>query len=190
MPEAAMQTTERQRLLDAIMAWIKSHERLVLLAAVGFQVTFLVAMIAVRFTTLLTGEMILVRVVPVDPRDLFRGDYVVLGYEFSRAPPSIEGLPGAYRPEWLGRTVYVTLVPEEDVKHWRAEKFSIQRPGSGKYLQGRIVGPGRLEFGIESYYVQEGQGHDYERALRSRRLSAEIAVAADGKAALRGLRIE
>ena len=53
-----------------------------------------------------------------------------------------------------------------------------------------ITGPGRLEFGIEAYYLQEGQGSKYEEAMRDHRLAAEIAVTADGRAALLGLRIE
>jgi uncharacterized membrane-anchored protein len=193
MPDAAIQVAEPRSRFDSLMAWLKGHERLVLLAAVGFQVIVLIAMIGMRLTPLLTADTILVHVAPVDPRDLFRGDYVILSYEFSRVPNTIEGLPGSHwqhGQEWLGRTVYVTLVPEPDGKHWRSEKFSIYQPSSGKYLRGRIVAPGRLEFGIESYYLQEGKGYQYEEAILIGRLSAEIAVTADGQAALRGLRVE
>ena len=42
------------------------------------------AMMVRPLMTLTTGETILLRVVPVDPRDLFRGDYVILSYEISR----------------------------------------------------------------------------------------------------------
>lgn len=194
MSDPVIQDVEPTTPVDCFIAWIKGHERRVLVAAAAFQVLFLVAMIGLRVTPLLAGDTIFVRVVPVDPRDLFRGDYVVLGYDFSRVPPTgIEGLADSdwqREQQWLGLTIYVTLVPEPDGKHWRAERFSISQPTSGKYLRGRITGPGRLEFGIEAYYLQEGQGSKYEEALRDRRLAAEIAVTADGQAALRGLRIE
>ena len=194
MPDPVIQGVEPPSRTDGFLAWIKGHERLVLLAAAAFQVIFLVAMIGLRVTPLLAGDTIFVRVVPVDPRDLFRGDYVVLGYDFSRVPPArIDGLEESYgqqEQQWLGLPVYVTLVLEPDGKHWRAEKFSISEPTSGKYLRGRITGPGRLEFGIEAYYLQEGQGSKYEEAMRDHRLAAEISVTADGHAALRGLRIE
>jgi GDYXXLXY motif protein len=49
---------------------------------------------------------------------------------------------------------------------------------------------GSLQFGIESYYVQEGIGRRYEQAIRDRHLSAELAVTSSGQAALRNLRIE
>jgi uncharacterized membrane-anchored protein len=194
VPDPVIQGVQPPSRADGFLAWIKGRERLVLLAVVAFQVIVLVAMIGLRVTPLLVGDTIFVRVVPVDPRDLFRGDYVILDYDFSRVPPArIEGLTDSdwqREQQGLGLTVYVTLVPELDGKHWRAEKFSISQPTSGKYLRGRITGPGRLEFGIEAYYLQEGQGSKYEEAMRDHRLAAEIVVTADGHAALRGLRIE
>jgi uncharacterized membrane-anchored protein len=199
MPDARSRRTGRLSAavagLQRAIEWLKRRERSVLLAAAGFQVLVLLAMIGLHALPLLAGETILVRVVPVDPRDLFRGDYVVLGYEFSVIPPEgIEGLPADLHRrdarEWQGRTVYVSLVPEEDGKHWRSEKVSIHQPSSGKYIRGRIAGSGRLEFGIEAFYLQEGRGLEYEEAIRDQRLSAAIAVTSNGEAALRDLRIE
>jgi len=77
-----------------------------------------------------------------------------------------------------------------DGRHWRADKFSTTCPASGKYLRGTITGYNRIECGIESYYVQEGTGRKYEQAIRSQKLSAEVAVTSDGQATLRALRIE
>ncbi len=48
----------------------------------------------------------------------------------------------------------------------------------------------RIEFGIESYFVEEGKGRDIERAIRDKKVSAEVALTVDGKAALKGLKIE
>jgi uncharacterized membrane-anchored protein len=59
-----------------------------------------------------------------------------------------------------------------------------------KSIRGTLLDRFRIEFGIESYFVQEGKGKEYEDAIRSRRLSAEVALTPDGHAALRGLRIE
>jgi len=178
---------------DRAFGWLKRRELFILVLAVGLQVVVLGAMIAERARPLLTGDTILLRVVPVDPRDLFRGDYVILSYDFSRVPPGgIVGLPqsGYNRRDWQGRTVYVSLAAEPDGRHWRANKYSTTRPTSGKYLCGTITGYHRIECGIESYYVQEGTGREYERAIRNRKLSAEVAVTADGQATLKALRIE
>lgn len=181
--------------LERLLVQLKSRERLVLLLAVGFQMAVLLTMIALRTAPLLTGGTILVRVAPLDPRDFFRGDYVVLGYEFSRIPSEgIEGLPQersrANADQWLGKDVYVALVPDTDGRHWRAKTMSIHKPTEGAYIRGVLTNFSRLEFGIEAYYVQEGEGKKYEEAMRNHQLSAELAVTADGQAVLRGLRIE
>jgi uncharacterized membrane-anchored protein len=131
----------------------------------------------------------------VDPRELFRGEYVMLSYGFSRIPAGgIEGVPqdprGPDLRNWQDRTVYVSLAAESDGRHWRAEQVSIRRPAGGRYIRGRITRWGLIEFGIEAYYVQEGKGREYEAAVRNRRLSAEVAVAPGGYASLRSLRIE
>ncbi len=183
--------------LERIIDWLRSHERLLLLLGLGFQMVVLVGMTASRAIPYWTGDTVLLRVIPVDPRDIFRGDYVILGYEFSQLPPGgVAGLaPPNSRQEAIearGRTIYVSLVPEADGVHYRAETFSLTPPPSGKYLRGTIQMQGRnqLEFGIESYYVQEGQGRAYENAIRTRRLSAEVSIAPSGQAVLKGLRIE
>ena len=127
------------------------------------------------------AQTALLKVEPVDPRDLLRGDYVTLGYAISRTPP------GNYQ---AGQAVYVTLVPESNGRHYHAGEFLHGPPASGLFIRGTAQGNGRAAYGIESYYVQEGTGHDYEHAVRSRRLWAEVALARDGNAALRGLVIE
>lgn len=185
---------------DAIIAWFKDHDRTILIGAVLFQVLVLLGMAVPRGKTLLTGETVLLRVVPVDPRDLLRGDYVILSYEISRVPPAgVVGLfgPGGGRPnisdvdQGRGRTVYVTLIPEPDGRHYRRGRVSIDPPAPGvKYIRGTLLNRSSIQFGIESYFVQEGKGKEYEDAMRSRRLSAEVALTPDGSAAVRGLRIE
>jgi uncharacterized membrane-anchored protein len=188
MPEAIVQP------ISDLLSWLKGRERKVLLVTVIAQIVILLGMIAVRAIPLLTGRTVLVRVQPVDPRDLFRGDYVILSYAFSRVPQQgIEGLSEKERGSWTkmeGRTVYVPLVPDSVPGHWRGDKATVVKPASGPFLKGQIPRYGPIQFGIESYYVQEGAGHQYEQAIRNRKLSAELAVTSSGQAALRGLRIE
>jgi uncharacterized membrane-anchored protein len=177
-----------------VLGWLKARERKVLVVTVAAQLLILLGMIAMRAVPLVTGQTVLVRVVPVDPRDLFRGDYVILSYEFSRIPPQgVEGLSVAERGKrsrWEGRTVYVPLVPDSNRVHWRAEKVTVLKPAAGPFLRGQMSSHGSLEFGIEAYYVKEGTGLRYEQAIRDRQLSAELAVTSSGQAALRSLRIE
>jgi uncharacterized membrane-anchored protein len=156
-------------------------DRLALAAAVVLQLSILVAMILGRTVPYVGAQTVLLRVEPVDPRDMFRGDYVTLGYEISRIPGR------KFEP---GQTVYVTLVPETDGRHYRAGEFLADPPASGIFIWGIAQAAGRATYGIESFYVQEGTGHDYENAVRNRRLWAEIALDSRGTPALKRLVIE
>jgi uncharacterized membrane-anchored protein len=174
-----------------IVDWLKARERPLLAITAAAQILVLVGMIVMRSIPYFTGQTVLLRVQPVDPRDMFRGDYVILGYEFSRLPPGgIRGLPKTESASFRNQPVYVSLVAEPDGVHYRAGAWSTTPPVNGLYLRGTVVGSNQAEFGIESYFVQEGRGHDYEDAIRNRHLSAEVTVAPDGQAAVRALRIE
>ena len=177
-----------------VFGWLKARERKILLITVAAQLVILVGMIALRAVPLVTGQTVLVRVQPVDPRDMFRGDYVILSYDFSRVPEDgIEGLLEKERGSWKkleGRTVYVPLLPDSVPGHWRAEKATVLKPGTGVFLKGQMERYGSVKFGIEAYYVEEGTGRRYEQAIRDRQLSAELAVTSSGQAVLKGLRIE
>ena len=167
-----------------IWSWIQRRERVLLMLAVTFQLGVLGSMIAQSGWTHLTDDTILFRVVPVDPRDMFRGDYVILRYEFSNISPTGTDLYGA---ELAGREIYVTLVADSDGRHWSATSAAFERPASGRYMKGKVAGPGNIEFGIESFFVQEGKGKDYEEARAARHLSAEVALTEDGVASLKRL---
>lgn len=170
---------------DRLVTAVKGWEKGVLLSGIGIQLVFLLGMTAFRAYALQRGDVYYVRVQPVDPRDLFRGDYVILSYSFSRLPSELWANPQA-QP---GRNIYATLVPEGDGTHWQARSYRFTPPQDGPYMRGKIVGSGRIEYGIESFFVQEGQGHRYEQAARSGRLTAEIAVSPDGQAVLRNLHV-
>jgi uncharacterized membrane-anchored protein len=116
---------------------------------------------------------------PVDPRDLFRGDYVTLSYDVSRVP--------SFAP---GQAVYVQLVPEPDGLHHHQGGVATSPFATGVSLRGRVLRPGLAGFGLEQFFVPEGQGRDYERAVRQRRLWAEVVIAPDGQGALRRLVVE
>ncbi len=174
--------------LDRSCSVVKNQQRSILFFGAAFQLVVLLTIIATPLHTLMTGDTILLRVVPVDPRDMFRGDYVILSYEFSQVPA--KGIKGLNPNDNQGRTVYVTLVPAEDGKHWQASRFTLKKPDTGKFLRGKITDWNRIAFGIESYFVQEGKGLKFEQAARSKNLSAEIALNKNGYAVLKRLLID
>ena len=172
---------------SGVWDWIHRRERVLLILAVVFQLLVLGSMIVQSGWTHFTGDTVLFRVVPVDPRDMFRGDYVILRYEFSGLRP----VGGTISDESSnGQEVFVVLALDADGRHWRGTSASFDRPAMGRFIKGKVVGPGRIEFGIESFFVQEGKGKEYEDARNAHRLSAEVALTEDGEASLKRLVLE
>jgi uncharacterized membrane-anchored protein len=127
---------------------------------------------------LASGDDIRLQVQPVDPLDFFRGEYVALQYPISRLP-----LDGT---RWEGGdTVYVPLRKVDG--HWTGDKGFPEKPRAGAFIQGRLQSGGGVEYGIETFFVEEGQARRYEEAMFDRRLYADVVIDDDGKARLKDL---
>jgi uncharacterized membrane-anchored protein len=154
-------------------------------AAVAAQVAVLAAMGIPRARDVRDGIRVTLPVVPVDPDDLFRGEYVRLGYDISRRDlPNWEGPPAV-----AGQEVWVRLEPKG--ASWAATLSRASRgadkPGA-VWLRGRREGSQlRPVYGLEEFYVRQGRGPGIERAVRSHAIYAEFAVAADGTGTLTAL---
>ncbi|MGA0134248.1 MAG: GDYXXLXY domain-containing protein [Opitutales bacterium] len=153
-----------------------------------------------------TGERFLLRCRALDPRDLMKGDYVILGYEFSnptqddisRLNNEWSALNGGESgtsnqvPYWnLPDDTEVFLPLKVDAKGVAgAGAPTLNRPASGPYLRGHAGSRrfGLVRFGIEAFYVEEGKGKEWEKLRNEGRLVAEIGVLPDGRAGLVGLR--
>lgn len=172
---------------------------LALAAVAAVQSGVLAYMVYDRVSLLKSGREITIDVVPVDPRSLFRGDYVILNYPLSQVPLDASNeLP---RP---GEIVYVTIAKRND--GWETVAVGDRHPGEAgeerAVLKGRIerswVGGGggerraqaRVRYGIESYFVPEGEGKELERQVRDRKIAALVAVGRDGTAAIKGLVVD
>lgn len=168
--------------------------------AVLLQILVLGYMAGEREYILQNGAIIYLRTAPIDPRDLFRGNYVRLNYEISNIPA--HRLPSGDTSDLAkGRKVYVIL-KENSNGLYELDHVSLDQPPSGIYLIGRsayhyrhrrIDHPLRLNYGIEAYFVQQGKGRRIEQRLGSRSqlqvpLEMQIAVGRNGKAVIKGHR--
>jgi uncharacterized membrane-anchored protein len=157
----------------------------VLVAVLQFAV--LGAMVANEMKPHVTGTTIRVTTVPVDPRDLLRGDYVILRYEFSNA----SSIPGYYGNHETEETVFVAMQQKGDL--WKPVSVSRTRPKEGVALRG-VLKPhsNEIVYGIESYFVQEGTGKAIEDAMRRNRESVivELTVAPNGKASIKTVHVQ
>ena len=172
-----------------------------IVAAIIMQVLVLAYMAGEREHILHSGTMIQLRTAPVDPRDIFRGDYVRLSYEISRI--AANDIKDAEDNEKIkkGRKIFVGLEKGPDGLH-RMTQAQFQRPQTGLYLTGRIPNrfqisqPGRpisVKYGIEAYFVEQGAGRAIEKQRGSRTeaqvpLEMAIAVGSNGKSVIKGYR--
>ncbi len=136
--------------------------------------------VAYKENTLRTGTEVILQTAPIDPRDFFRGDYVILNYDIS----SLQNIPmdRAFAP---GDTIYVSLQLNENIA--RAVAAAHEEP-EGLFIKGKVVDswqPGiRVEYGIESYFVPEGTGHEVERESN---LTVKVAIDKSGHALIKHL---
>jgi uncharacterized membrane-anchored protein len=123
---------------------------------VGLQLLFFAAWAGREQARLASGASILVKVVPVDPRDLLRGQYLHLGYEFSR--PWDSTVARVNVP--LGAPVWVVL--QRDGAFHVPKRLLLSRPAAldsdAVVISGRSTrwSGSWYEFGVEQYFVPEG----------------------------------
>jgi uncharacterized membrane-anchored protein len=164
------------------------------------QIGFLSWMIAGRAAILRDGREVLLKVEPVDPRDLLRGDYVRLGYEISRIPVAMIGnLPAG--AEWTEEGPVFVRVRKDGDGIWRTVSASLYEAAPtpsgdgevdirGMVDDGRSLGQGdtlSIDYGIERFYLPEGEGLAIERDMRVRSFGIVAAVAEDGTAQIKAL---
>ena len=155
------------------------------------------SIIAGRIALLSAGHEITLKTVPVDPRDLFRGDYVILNFAISRVE-----LADVPHPDTIDELdeVFVIISPQDD--DWAVFSLSEAMPDTMPpgaqvlradvdYLSGEGANrTARLRYGVESYFVPEGTGRDLEKLVRDKALSVIVAVGPGGRAAIKGLVID
>ena len=184
--------------LQATAAWPRTGPLVGLVAVV--LTAILGWMVWDRVSLLRNGREIVLPVTPVDPRSLFRGDYVILGYDISQVPAPAIANGSAPKP---GQKFYVTLERGADGA-WKPVETAIVHPGASAgdriVLQGRLdqhtwrrprtAEPLRLRYGIESFFLPEDTGRDLEALVRDKKIAARIAVDSKGRVAIKGLLVD
>ena len=164
------------------------------------QIGFLSWIIAGRAAILRNGKEVLVKVQPVDPRDLLRGDYIFLNNSISRIPVKLianvpqgasssddgpivvrlkKGADGYWQPmaAWFGRAPAPPGADEADIAGHVNAGWGLQEPDA-------TIEP---DYGIGRFYVPEGEGMAIQNDMRVRPFSIKLALAADGTAQIKAL---
>jgi uncharacterized membrane-anchored protein len=163
------------------------------------QIAFLSWIIAGRAAILRNGQEVLLKVEPIDPRDLLRGDYVRLGYEIRDVPVKLvtNAPSGEFVPE--DGPIFVRLGRDSD-GYWRPRSATLGEPQGqppageidirGMVSGGWTLGPDAsfsVDYGIDRFYVPEGEGRAIETDMRERPFGILAAVAGDGSAQIKAL---
>lgn len=159
--------------------------------AASLQTAVLGYMVEGRASILRNGADIRLKTLPVDPRDLLRGDYVILSYAISTIPKSIvtgevpkvngrERLIVRLKPGTDGlwtatEASFGTLAPEEGSVLLRTQPFDYYSVTDGVLPDSLFV-----SYGLERYYVPEGEGKVLEDARNQEELEVEARVSKDG----------
>lgn len=150
------------------------------IAVLAAQTLLLVMLIAKQEYVLAAPTTVLLETAPVDPRDLLRGDYVILSYKVSSLTNSLWATAPAGKVS-PGLPVFVSLEPRGEFHE--AVLISATRPEPAPnrvVIQGRTQqnwgnNQVRVEYGLERYYVKEGTGNPRGK------LTVQVAVSAEGK---------
>ena len=161
------------------------------LVAAALQTAVLVYMVESRASILRDGADIRLKTLPVDPRDLLRGDYVILSYPISTIQRSIvtgavPKEPGRYRLSvrlkpgsdglWSATEAgFGELAAQEGTVVLRTLPFDHYIASDGGMPETLFV-----SYGIERYYVPEGEGRVLEEARNQEALEVEARVSAAG----------
>jgi uncharacterized membrane-anchored protein len=180
--------------------WQRIPKAVLFGAAVVLQCALLILMVADRVRILREGREVTLQTQPVDPRDLLRGDYVVLGYDISQLPAgALAGQPTAER----NPVVFVKLAPDANGLYQaasvHAEPVTVTAPEV--LIRGRIAHSCgstnrtfcdklQIRYGLESYFVPEGAGKTLEQARNQQKLRVVAAVLPSGHAAIKRLLLD
>ncbi|MFN3635628.1 MAG: GDYXXLXY domain-containing protein [Rhizobium rhizophilum] len=157
-------------------------------------------MIEGRASILRSGTEVLLKTAPVDPRDLLRGDYVILTYDISTI--STTSVTGTRPDTGEVARLHVRLKPGTD-GFWIVADASFdplaEEAGSVVLLSQPVTiydwewsnaGNLTVSYGIERFYVPEGEGRPIEDGRNQGRVSVAARVSADGQAQIRALMLD
>ena len=169
------------------MSRLRAHPRLATFAVlVMLQALVIIGFVVREERVRATGREIVLKAMPVDPRDLLRGDYVILGYEAQTLGTHLLHGPDVT----VGERVYVTL--ERQDRYWVPTAYQAAASGkpSGAVYLTAIVGSRsstgiRVDYpNLDRYYVPQGTGN------LPKPPDAFVIVDGDGNARLARLEID
>jgi uncharacterized membrane-anchored protein len=183
---------------------LRSMTKYLVLFAVLAQLLVLAWMAGEREWIFRTGQVVYLRTAPIDPRDLFRGDFVRLQYEINsvraeQLEPTLRTAPSERKRHEI---MYTRLQPAGEGLYESAGTSATQ-PTEGIFIRGRTEDQWRMgwrgaghtfvRYGIEQLFVEQGSGKAIEERRGTRDglqvpMEVEAAIGTSGTAVIRGYR--
>jgi len=160
-----------------------------LIGIIALQIILLLSIVGKYQYIALTGTPITLKTAPIDPTDLFYGEYVTLHYEVNEIER--QNVQDLLTVADHGKTVYVLLAQSEH-PWYEPVSVTLERPepaGNQAVIKGvlQYLADDRIhiEYGWERYYVPENTGRGIEQ---KQSLLADLRVGDTGEAVLVNIR--
>lgn len=154
---------------------------LIILLQLGLIALPLVERLRVHFL----GQEVRLEVRPVDPRDLLRGDYVIINLAITRLDAALPGLDRAIK---VGDLVYVELAADSAGVFQPVAVHAEPEAAKGPVIAGtaqssRSAGATlQVDYGIDAFFVPEGEGRAIETTAPER-INLVISLDKSGRSA-------
>lgn len=165
-------------------------KKTIFILIVVFQIVVLTFITGSYYAVDFFGKEITLEAEPVDPRDIFYGDYVILRYEIQTLDRSL--WKGEGQPDEEQR-LFVKLEP--DGEFYSATGLFAEKPdtsGDEVVLEAELRHDRSneyfVEYGLERYYVPEGTGGRLEEQREG--MTVDIRVAPWGQAKIKELHVK
>ena len=179
---------------------LNPFQRLVLI--LGLFCTIILGLVAKAEVQKTQSHPIVLATRPVDPRSLFQGDYVVLNYDISNLEAGLFDKNPIIAP--AGTHVFVVLRQQEGSEIWQPVHASFNKPileAGQQMIKGRVIyttstAPVRVSYGLEQYFVPEGEGAWIENLRwrlpsdKPQPITVRVLVDAEGNALIDALLLE
>ena len=169
-------------MLEIVKDWNPANKRFLVIGltlTISFQMLVLVTEYLSSVWPLWFGSPVTLKTAPVDPRSLFRGNYVRLNYDISTIDK------GLTQEDFKKNSVgYVALKQEGDV--FVATGLYHEKPDSTLFIRGRVVpqrNSYRMKYGIEAYFMPKEKALLAEKSV-GQGANAEIYILPNGKSAI------
>ena len=165
-----------------------------LILAIIFQILLLIAMLAYALMPLYFGKEIKVRVNLYDPRDIFRGNYVSLSYDFSNLQRyKFDEKTGmeidVYDGNFTKNDEIYAILKQDANATYAFDKFSFTKPKDALFLAGKFDGYSFVKYGIEEFYMPTKKAQQTEQEMLDQDVDAVavLMVMDDGRARLKDI---